>query len=180
MNKKIILIGISLSFVLISLIMIISKEWTLSSGTVVVLDTIPVDPRDVFRGDYVDLRYTIGNIELSKMYSDIEKPMEGQRVYIVLEKKQKFWDAKKVLKNIPTDGSIAIQGRIINVYGNNIRMRYGIENYFMPEGRGKDIEELINQKNSNSLSRVSVEIVVDKNCKPLIRNILVDDKPYKF
>ncbi len=33
------------------------KEYTLRTGTEVILKTMPVDPRDLFRGDYVTLNY---------------------------------------------------------------------------------------------------------------------------
>ena len=36
------------------------KEFTLQTGTDVVLQTVPVDPRSLLQGDYVILRYEIG------------------------------------------------------------------------------------------------------------------------
>ena len=38
-----------------------SKERIVSGGTEVILETRPIDPRDLFRGEYVILRYKIEN-----------------------------------------------------------------------------------------------------------------------
>ena len=47
--------------------MVAMKQWTLTTGTPVVLETKPVDPRSLFRGDYVRLNYAISNY--SGLYS---------------------------------------------------------------------------------------------------------------
>ena len=44
------------------------KEVTLRFGTEVMLQTVPVDPRDLFRGDYVTLRYGISTLERSRIW----------------------------------------------------------------------------------------------------------------
>ena len=41
---------------------VIERETVSRTGTVVYLRTAPVDPRDVFRGDYVQLSYDINRI----------------------------------------------------------------------------------------------------------------------
>lgn len=38
------------------------------NGQQVILSTVPVDPRDILRGDYVNLSYEIGRSEKAKIF----------------------------------------------------------------------------------------------------------------
>ena len=51
--RPFILIGLLWGAMIIGFITV--KEFTLQTGEVVTLKTVPVDPRDLFRGDYVIL-----------------------------------------------------------------------------------------------------------------------------
>jgi uncharacterized membrane-anchored protein len=58
------------------------QHWV-STGERILLRTVPVDPRDIFRGDYVSLDYEISNLDLDALaYAGKTKP--GQRVYVSL------------------------------------------------------------------------------------------------
>ena len=46
------------------------KEYTLSQGQKILLKTIPLDPRDLFRGDYVVLNYEISQLNLDSIKHD--------------------------------------------------------------------------------------------------------------
>jgi uncharacterized membrane-anchored protein len=63
MEKKRIFIGIGIFWVLIIGGFIGFKEFTLRTGEEVLLKTLPVDPRDLFRGDYVILRYDVSRVD---------------------------------------------------------------------------------------------------------------------
>ena len=52
------------------------------AGQEVRLEIVPVDPRDLFRGDYVVLGYRIGTVDLPK---DTESSFSrGQKVFVTL------------------------------------------------------------------------------------------------
>src|SRR3954469_22453727 len=54
----------------------------LRSGQEARLEVVPVDPRDLFRGDYVVLTYRIGTVDLPK---DLTTPFtRGQQVFVTL------------------------------------------------------------------------------------------------
>jgi uncharacterized membrane-anchored protein len=57
--------------------MITDKQWTLNTGTPVVLQTEPVDPRSLFMGDYARLAYPINRLRL-----DGETALGGEKVSI--------------------------------------------------------------------------------------------------
>ena len=45
------------------------------------LQTVPVDPRDLFSGDYVTLRYGISTLERSRIWFPYDVA-QGYRVYV--------------------------------------------------------------------------------------------------
>ena len=64
------------------------KEYTLQTGKEVLLKTVPVDPRDLFRGDYVTLRYEIGTLNLRDGQAedmDYMNYKNNGRIYLALE-----------------------------------------------------------------------------------------------
>ena len=46
------------------------RQWTLETGTPVVLAIRPVDPRSLFQGDYVQLSYEIGHLRIDRLAGD--------------------------------------------------------------------------------------------------------------
>jgi len=55
-------------FVLLQVALLIGiityRQYWVATGEKVLLRTAPVDPRDIFRGDYVSLRYDISTLDL--------------------------------------------------------------------------------------------------------------------
>lgn len=77
---------------------ILYKEYTLRTGTEVILKTEPVDPRDLFRGDYVVLNYEISTLDLEEI--PVEDPYfeYNDRIYLVLELENGYGVPKKNLQ----------------------------------------------------------------------------------
>ena len=73
MTQKIKFFGIGVLWLVIIGGFIFSKQMTLLTGKEVLLKTVPVDPRDLFRGDYVVLRYDISTIDLETVSTDIQQ-----------------------------------------------------------------------------------------------------------
>ena len=133
MSKKILPI-ISLWF-LITFCWVLKNEYTLNTGREVLLETVPVDPRDLFMGDYVILSFKISqpNFYLLKKYNK-EKP-----VYVYLEVKEKNIARYSKMSQIEPelhDKGLYIKGKI-----KNNRIIYGIENYYVKEKTGKILEK---------------------------------------
>jgi uncharacterized membrane-anchored protein len=86
------------------------QHW-LSSGEKILLRTVPVDPRDIFRGDYVNLNYEISTLAPAVL-SPGEKFPPNEIIYVLLEK-----DADGTCRAIsaaktPPSGKLFIQGRV--------------------------------------------------------------------
>ena len=71
----------------ILLFMIQSRASILQNGTEVVLKTEPVDPRDLLRGDYVTLGYSISNFPATEIEGEANARVEeSSPVYVALKK----------------------------------------------------------------------------------------------
>lgn len=169
-NHKKSFIVIVVFWLIILLGMIGMKEFTMMTGKEVLLETEPVDPRDLFRGDYVILRYPISEIPNLMSYH------AGDTIYVNLEYKEPYWKYASVSdKRDPKPDQVAIKGKITNQrWGSGLRVEYGIESYFVPEGKGRSIERLRNTGDVDAL------VVVDRFGNAVIKDLLIKDKPVDF
>ena len=141
------------------------RELMVQTGREYVLDTRPVDPRDLFRGDYVVLRYDISSLN----YCCYEV---GETIYVMLEERDGVWRADGHEHQPPTEARPFIRGqvsRVSSVSGRSLDVEYGIESYFVPEGTGRDIEAKIRQANG----QVRVRIAVDPFGTAVIKDLLL-------
>ncbi|OGW79748.1 MAG: hypothetical protein A3G33_01715 [Omnitrophica bacterium RIFCSPLOWO2_12_FULL_44_17] len=126
-----------------------SHEYELSHGREIVLKTIPVDPIDFFRGEYVNLRYDISSLDrkLMPMFYGQSFPRMSRdaKIYAKLIEKDGVWNSEGFVFERPKDG-VYLRGRV-SLYGTpQLRVNYGIESYFVPEGEAKKYEAAQNQK----------------------------------
>lgn len=172
MNKKLIVVIIGFLWVAIAVGLILSKQQTLRTGRTVVLETVPVDPRDFLRGDYVVLRYKLSSLDLNQIESKKSYYRSGESIYVKLEPKGKFWQAVAIYeKKDDIINGLFIKGRVKYYYDKKLEANYGIESYFVAEGEGRDIEK----KMRGNKSSVSVEVVVDSSGNALIKRVYIDE-----
>ena len=172
MNKKIIIVIIGFLWVVIAVGMVLSKQQTLRTGKTVVLETVPVDPRDFLRGDYVVLRYKLSSLDMNQIKSIKSYYRHGESIYVELKPKGKFWEATAIYeKKGDTINGLFIKGKVKYYYDKKLEANYGIESYFVPEGEGRDIE----RKMRGNKSSVSVEVVVDSSGRALIKRVYIDE-----
>lgn len=122
------------------------KYFTLQTGTPVLLKTAPVDPWDVFRGEYVRLGYEISRLPGGNVADNIAEKsnLSGKKVYVVLEEGDRYWKAVSInqVKPKPGENQVVIKGRI-NYYDEDQReyhVSYGLESYYVQEGEGIKLE----------------------------------------
>ncbi len=163
--RKLIIIAAVLLQVAVLGFMAGQREYILRTGRIVFLKTAPVDPRDVFRGDYVRLRYEIstvgsdllrdGLVDLCKKDSQRSyyergewRKMRGKPVYGLLNVgANDIADLDSLTDKKPVEG-LFVRGRIeyLNFWGwSSVNVRYGIEAYFLEQGKGKEIEKAMSQ-----------------------------------
>lgn len=157
---KKILIALAIAAQIIFLIGIfVNSLIPLHYGTEVKVKTEPIDPRSLFRGNYVSLSYEFSLIR------DEKKFKSGSVIYAVLKKGEdgiyildKFTDQK------PNDG-VFLRGRI-DLYRHAV---YGIEAYFMPK------EKALKFERSGVLNDAIVTLGVLQNGRAGIKNIEIMD-----
>ncbi|MFB5268710.1 GDYXXLXY domain-containing protein [Paenibacillus enshidis] len=113
------------------------SEILLRDGSSVKLELAPVDPRSLLQGDYVVLNYAISTPPETAELKDNSGSRSKVRVVLAPDRDgvhrfSRFYNDGEPL----TSGEIVINGRL-NGYGS---IYYGIENYFIPEGTGLEVE----------------------------------------
>ncbi len=143
------------------------EEYLATHGREILLSTLPVDPRDLFRGDYVVLRYEISRYKepLLSVGFNFKPGQEeklnfknGQTVYVSLRIDGQDWKIDKVAPEKPARGFFLqgkISGALKEKYQVTYDIQYGIESYFVPEGEGKRLEALREKKNLNAAINVT-------------------------
>jgi len=165
--------------------MVWDRAAILNDGTPILLKTEPVDPRSLFRGYYVDLNYEINRLELARLEGDMTFE-RWQTIFVALEKQNGYWSATSAFGEWPSviGDQVIIQGTIERlVYEDNLCgfdddasckiksliVRYGIDSYFIPEGDGKKIEDMM--RDNREEFRIGVS--VDSEGKAAIRGLLL-------
>ena len=147
------------------------KQYAILTGEKIVLKVVPVDPRSLFQGDYARLNYEINGLDLSKIEVEGEKNFRGgEKVYIELEKNDKYFSAKKVSREKPK-AKYFIRGIAQRFSGNSLFVGYGIETYFMPEGKARDFENIARGGRD---VEILIGVSVDKFGQGLINKIIIN------
>lgn len=160
------------------------KQYTLSTGIPVIIKTKPIDPRSLFRGDYVLLNYSISQLVPMKLGGD-KHFARSDTIYVVLQQVGTYWQAQSIYHHMPKadKGQVVIKGRVQYAYtraagrsGRNSRpqlqsvldVKYGVENYFVPERQGLALER------AGQGETISIRLVVDRFGNAAIKAVLVN------
>jgi uncharacterized membrane-anchored protein len=172
-QKQFLLLMLIPAIVILSIIAV--KYFTIFFGKEILLENRPIDPRDLFRGDYVDLRYEISTIDLNEIPHDNDFSY-GDKIYASLSKKKKFWTIDSVSHSKPAldEDHVCMKGKVESVYDDRVFIDWGIETYFVPEGEGWQIER---QENAGNVSAV---VSVDFTCSSVLRQLLINDRLVRF
>src|SRR4030042_7036272 len=109
MRAKFILLVLFQAVLLIGIIAY-RQHWV-STGEKILLRTVPFDPRDLFRGDFVDLRYEISTLDLGKLgIKESFKP--GDKAFVLLEQNPDGTYYATSLRRVPPVGRKFIQGKV--------------------------------------------------------------------
>lgn len=166
--------------VALQMVWVIATSWhqerQLVRGELVLLETAPVDPRDLLRGDYVILNYVISTIPKDRFDPPLppaNEPEAGTPVHVELTQVGDFHQISRAsLEPIsPAPGNVVLVGRIQrprfrNPNFDSVRAEYDLERYYVREGTG------------NPTGKVTVRVAVPPGGQGLIREVLVDGVPY--
>lgn len=159
-QKLILFAGISLqTIVLVAMVVMHGLPYVV--GDRILLKVVPVDPRDMFRGDFVVLNYEISRLPPEgipgiqpyhfwwsrRTYQSDEA--QDRTVYVTVEPDAdgRHWRATKYSTDRPATGKYLRGNYSGRSFGSPLK--FGIEAYFVEEGQGKELES---QRNSQHLS----------------------------
>ena len=155
--------------------MIWDRAHLLATGREVVLEVVPVDPRSLFRGDYVILGYDMSRIDTP---SGMSRPKRGEDIYVTLQKGDGGkWTVAGASLEPPTGATadqVVLKGRVQYSSPGSEQapaqtgVRYGIESFFVPEGTGRELEALVRER------KLSALIAVDNEGNAGIKGLIVD------
>jgi uncharacterized membrane-anchored protein len=147
----------------------------LRHGKEIEMPAVPVDPRSLFRGDYVILGYPVSRVAANLV--EAGPPLKrGDRVFVTIAPKPDGqWAVASASRARPqaiAAGAVVLDGHIEWVAGRagEHAVRYGLEKYFVPEGKGRDLEKLVGDR------KLSVIIVVGPDGRSAIKGLVVDGK----
>lgn len=172
MRKLFIICAVIFQIVLLSF-MAGEKEAVLRKGKVIQLRTIPIDPRDYFRGDYVRLDYEISEINYDKLRDGLKiiKPYRQDRdkkVYAMLEvNDENVANLLYATDKKPEKGQLFIRGRLDFNLEDRIEVRYGIESYFLEQNKGKELED---RKFKNHRASLEMTVALGSNGTAVIKD----------
>jgi len=143
-------------FILVA--MILGRTVPYMGAQTVLLRVQPVDPRDMFRGDYLTLGYDISRTPAGKY-----EP--GRSVYVALvpEGGGRHYRAGEFLAEPPAAG-VFIRGTAQD-HG---RATYGIESFYVQEGTGHDYEDAVRNH------RLWAEVALDGRGTPALQRLIIE------
>ncbi|PPD30199.1 MAG: hypothetical protein CTY20_03845 [Hyphomicrobium sp.] len=158
----------------------------LSAGREIVLDVVPVDPRSLFRGDYVILSYDISRISSALLEGKLAK---GAPLFVTIaQDAADKWNvvrvaAELVVSAMPEAGTAPAAKQVVMKARSDawrsaatgdrtepIFARYGIESYFVPEGQGLELEQLVGEK------KIKAVVAVGRDGTAALKGLMVDGK----
>lgn len=160
--------------------MIWDRVALLAQGREVVLEVVPVDPRSLFRGDYVNLGYDISRFKLPP---GTKPPERNAPFYITLRKGPgDNWQGVAGSVEAPAQAQpddVVIKARVDYVGrppSDNpseptvLGLQYGIESFFVPEGTGRELEQMVGEK------KLSALIAIDSAGNAAIKGLISEGK----
>lgn len=145
--------------------MIYGRAAILRDGAEVMLKVEPVDPRDLLRGDYVRLGYAISNVPKALFEEPLpgDNTPAGEAVFVRLAKQEDgLWMPVAARfgerpRGASAEGQVDLAGKTAQFWQSNadsLRIDYGLERFYLPEGEGKEIERDMRQREFSMLVAV--------------------------
>jgi uncharacterized membrane-anchored protein len=127
------------------------RESVLHYGRSILLRTAPVDPNDPMRGEYARFNYELSSVPRALWRDGLParfppnsydyRSGRDLRVYAALRVDEAgIAELVSLSDRQPADG-LYLQGRVNNLNGANLSVRYGIEALFLEQGKSQKLED---------------------------------------
>jgi len=166
--------------------MVATQEYALAHGKAVLLETQPVDPRDLLRGDYLMLRYKISDVPTNLFSPPVKKDLPtGTKVFVALAPgTNEFYVVTRASTNalaLSSNAEILLCGKSTYAWWNttnSIHVEYGIERYYVAEGTGNP-PVLRSSTAEGGHGKLTARVVVPASGRAKLQQVFLDGKPYE-
>lgn len=155
--------------------MVAERVRLLQTGREVILPIVPVDPRSLFRGDYVRLSYEVTRVPGRLLEG---KAVRGAPIYVTIQRQADGSyvpvAASETHPGVAAPDQIVLRGRVEHDGRRNdsgagdLFLSYGIESYFVPEGKGLQLEKMAGER------KLAAVIAVDRHGNSAIKGLMID------
>jgi uncharacterized membrane-anchored protein len=145
------------------------QQTRLTGGHDIWVKPQPVDPRDMFRGDYVIFTYDFSRFQ-KDYYTQGGYSEENTELYAILSNQTGgYYQLERFSTQPPEDmNTIFLKGRAVDGLHEGAVITYNIESYFVQEGEGKEYENLVG-------SDLLVNIHINTKGEATINKTNIDD-----
>jgi uncharacterized membrane-anchored protein len=156
--------------------MVIMQEYGFAHGKAILLETQPVDPRDLLSGDYLMLRYKISDVPTNLFSPPVKKDLpDGTKIFVALASgTNEFYEITRASTNALVSVSnteVVLSGKSTYAWWNatnSIHVEYGIERYYVAEGTGNPPR-----------GKLTARAVVPASGRAKLQQVFLDGKPYE-
>jgi uncharacterized membrane-anchored protein len=175
--RRILILGCVLAQVLVLAFMAAGREYIVQFGETVYLRTAPLDPRDLFRGDFVRLDYVISTIGLRQMRDGLQDKdklkAKGRKVFAALTQHADGLASLAYATDVRPDSGLYIRGRLTRHWRfrnttSAVRVTYGIEQLFVEQGKGIGIEKRRGRRDEVQIP-LEVEVALSRSGTGVIK-----------
>jgi uncharacterized membrane-anchored protein len=155
--------------------MVITQEYGFTHGKAVLLETRPVDPRDMLSGDYLMLRYKISDVPTNLFSPPVKTGLPyDTKIFVALAPgTNEFYVVTHASTNSlapSSDAEVVLIGQSTYAWWNatnSVHVEYGIERYYVAEGTG------------NPHGKLTARVVVPASGHAKLQQVFLDGKPYE-
>jgi uncharacterized membrane-anchored protein len=152
-----------------------TQEHALATGKAILLETRPVDPRDMLSGDYLMLRYKISDVPTNLFSPPVKNGLPpGTQIFVALAPgTNQFYVVTRASTNSlapSSDAEVVLSGKSASRWWNatnSVHVEYGIERYYVAEGTG------------NPHGKLTARVVVPASGHAKLQQVFLDGKPYE-
>jgi uncharacterized membrane-anchored protein len=165
-RRAVLVAGVAFQVLVLLWMVVSAARPLLASGSrTVLLRVVPVDPRDLFRGDYVVLSYEVSQMPVAGTLPGTS----GQTVFVTIAPEADGRHYRGVSASLepptPAPGSLPYLRGTLSSPG---RITFGIESYFVPEGQGKPYEDAARSR------KLSAEVAVAPDGQAALKRLVIE------
>jgi uncharacterized membrane-anchored protein len=165
--------------------MVTTQEYGRAHGKAILLETQPVDPRDLLRGDYLILNYKISDVPVNLFSPPVKTELPyGTKIFVALAPgTNQFYIVARASTNefAAAADEVLVRGEIANRWWNatnSVHVEYGIERYYVAEGTGNP-PVLRNSTAEGGRGKLTARVVVPASGHARLQQVFLDGQPYE-